>query len=124
MISVKKSALLLLPLIAVASFILGMPYGQAAKKPNILVIMGEDIGSNNISAYSPGVMGYRTPNIDRIANEWVLFTDHYAQPSCTAGLASFIMGTYPIRSGMNTVGMVGSHLGMQAVDVTLAEVLK
>jgi arylsulfatase A-like enzyme len=86
----------------------------AAEKPNIVVIWGDDIGLTNLSVYSRGVMGYRTPNIDRIANEGVLFTDHYAHPSCTAGRAAFVTGMYPIRSGMTTVGTVGSPLGMQA----------
>jgi len=93
-------------------------------KPNILVIWGDDIGFTNVSAYSRGKMGYRTPNIDRIANEGALFTDHYAQPSCTAGRAAFVTGMYPIRSGLTTVGMVGSSIGMQSHDATIAEVMK
>ena len=88
------------------------------------MIWGDDIGTTNLSAYSRGVMGYRTPNIDSIANEGAIFTDHYAQPSCTAGRASFITGQYPIRTGLTTVSFVGSPLGMQAKDVTLAEVLE
>lgn len=94
------------------------------KKPNILVIMPDDIGYWNISAYNRGVMGYRTPHIDRIAKEGALFTDQYAQPSCTPGRASFITGMYPIRSGLTTVGMVGAQQGMQADVPSLAEVLK
>ena len=105
-------------------FSLDAACAKTKKKPNILVIMGDDIGYYNLSIYNRGAMGYRTPNIDRIGNEGALFTDHYGQPSCTAGRASFIMGTYPIRSGLTTVGMVGSTLGLQATDVTLAEVLK
>lgn len=121
----KQRVDLRIKLILVTALIgLCVPSVQAMKKPNILVIMADDIGSYNVSAYSRGVMGYRTPNIDSLAKEGALFTDHYGQPSCTAGRASFIMGTYPIRSGMTTVGMVGSPLGMQATDVTLAEVLK
>ncbi|WCR06496.1 sulfatase-like hydrolase/transferase [Paracoccus fistulariae] len=73
-------------------------------RPNILVIWGDDIGWQNVSAYGMGTMGYTTPNIDRIAEEGIRFTDHYAQPSCTAGRAAFITGQYPIRSGMTTVG--------------------
>ena len=92
--------------------------------PNILVIWGDDIGWTNLSAYENSVMGYSTPNIDRIADEGVLFTDHYAQPSCTAGRAAFITGQYPIRSGMTTVGQPGSPLGLQAESPTLAELLK
>lgn len=95
-----------------------------AKPPNILVIMSDDVGFTNVSAYSHGVMGYNTPNIDRIAKEGIMFTDHYAQPSSTAGRAAFITGQYPIRSGMTTVGRPGSPLGIQAATPTLAEVLK
>ena len=96
----------------------------AADKPNIVVIWGDDIGLTNLSVYSRGVMGYRTPNIDRIANEGALFTDHYGHPSCTAGRAAFVTGMYPIRSGMTTVGTVGSPLGMQPYLPSIAEVLK
>ena len=92
--------------------------------PNILVIWGDDVGWSNLSAYSSAIMGYRTPNIDRIANEGILFTDHYAQPSCTAGRAAFITGQYPIRSGMTTVGQPGAALGLQAASPSLAELLK
>ncbi len=95
----------------------------AADKPNILVIFGDDIGMWNVGAYTHGMMGH-TPNIDRIAKEGMLFTDHYAQPSCTAGRAAFITGQYPIRTGMTTIGIPGSDLGLQKEDPTLAEVLK
>lgn len=95
-----------------------------SKKPNIVVIWGDDVGFTNLSIYSRGVMGYRTPNIDRIAKEGALFTDHYAHPSCTAGRAAFMTGMYPIRTGLTSVGMVGGPVGMQAHDATLAEVLK
>src|SRR6478672_468920 len=84
----------------------------AAKKPNILVIWGDDIGIHNISAYNLGMMGYKTPNIDRIAREGALFTDAYAQQSCTAGRASFILGQHPFRTGMLTIGMPGSPQGI------------
>jgi arylsulfatase len=97
---------------------------QAADKPNILVIWGDDIGWQNVSAYGMGVMGYTTPNIDSIGMEGIRFTDHYAQPSCTAGRAAFITGQYPIRSGMTTVGQPGDALGLQAASPSLAEVLK
>ena len=97
---------------------------QESKPPNILVIWGDDVGWTNISAYGMGVMGYTTPNLDRIANEGIRFTDQYAQPSCTAGRASFITGQYPIRSGMTTVGQPGSPLGLQAASPSLAEELK
>jgi len=97
---------------------------QAAdKKPNIVVIFGDDIGMWNVGAYTHGMMG-RTPNIDRIANEGMLFTDHYGQPSCTAGRAAFITGQLPIRTGMTTIGIPGSTRGIQKTDPTLAEVLK
>jgi len=97
---------------------------QAANQPNILVIWGDDIGWQNVSAYGMGTMGYTTPNIDSIGMPGVRFTDHYAQPSCTAGRAAFITGQYPIRSGMTTVGQPGSPLGLQPASPSLAEVLK
>ncbi len=93
------------------------------QKPNILVIFGDDLGVWDIGAYSHGMMG-NTPNIDRIAREGILFTDHYAQPSCTAGRAAFITGQLPIRTGLTTIGIPGSPLGLQKEDPTLAEVLK
>ena len=95
----------------------------AEKKPNIVVIMGDDIGMWNVGAYTHGMMG-RTPNIDRIAKEGILFTDHYGQPSCTAGRAAFITGQMPVRTGMTTIGIPGSTRGIQKEDPTLAEVLK
>jgi arylsulfatase len=94
------------------------------KKPNILVIWGDDIGTWNISHNNRGMMGYKTPNIDRIAAEGVAFTDYYAQQSCTAGRAAFISGSAPIRSGMTKVGMPGAAEGWQKTDVTMATVLK
>lgn len=97
---------------------------QAAdKKPNILVIWGDDIGMWNLGAYTHGMMG-RTPNIDSIAKTGMLFTDHYGQPSCTAGRSAFITGQMPIRTGMTTIGIPGSKLGIRKEDPTLAEVLK
>lgn len=96
----------------------------AEDRPNILVIWGDDIGWENVSAYGVGVMGYTTPNIDSIGMQGIRFTDHYAQPSCTAGRASFITGQYPIRSGMTTVGQPGDALGLQAASPCLAEILK
>jgi len=94
------------------------------KKPNILVIWGDDIGITNLSCYSDGLMGYRTPNIDRIANEGMRFTDYYGQQSCTAGRAAFITGQSPYRTGLTKVGMPGADVGLQAEDVTIAELLK
>ncbi|MFM0413120.1 arylsulfatase [Paraburkholderia aromaticivorans] len=93
-------------------------------KPNILIIWGDDIGGFNISAYNQGVMGYRTPNIDRIGREGALFTDWYGQQSCTAGRAAFITGQSPIRTGLTKVGLPGAPEGLQKEDVTLAELLK
>ena len=97
---------------------------STGKKPNILVIFGDDIGWQNVSAYGMGTMGYHTPNIDRIGTEGVRFTDHYAQPSCTAGRAAFITGSYPIRCGMVTVGLPGDKLGLKSGTPTLADTLK
>ncbi len=93
------------------------------QRPNILVIFGDDIGYWNVGAYTHGMMG-RTPSIDSIAKDGMLFTDHYGQPSCTAGRAAFIMGQYPVRTGMTTIGIPGSKRGIQKSDPTLAEVLK
>jgi arylsulfatase A-like enzyme len=97
---------------------------MAEQKPNILFIMGDDIGWYNISAYNLGVMGYRTPNIDRIAREGALFTDWYGQQSCTAGRAAFITGQSPIRTGLTKVGLPGADIGLRAEDPTVADVMK
>ena len=97
---------------------------MATRKPNILILWGDDIGIWNVSHFSRGSMGYRTPNIDRIAEEGVTFTDYYAQQSCTAGRASFITGQNPIRTGLTKVGMPGASIGLQAEDPTIAELLK
>jgi arylsulfatase A-like enzyme len=94
------------------------------KKPNILIIWGDDIGYWNISAYNQGMMGYKTPNIDRIAHEGALFTDWYGQQSCTAGRAAFITGQSPIRTGLTKVGLPGAPEGLQKQDATIAELLK
>jgi arylsulfatase len=97
---------------------------MATKKPNILIIWGDDIGWFNISAYNHGLMGYKTPNIDRIAKEGALFTDWYGQQSCTAGRAAFITGQSPIRTGLTKVGLPGAKLGLQPEDPTIADLLK
>jgi arylsulfatase len=97
---------------------------MAEKKPNILIIWGDDVGITNLSCYSDGLMGYRTPNIDRIANEGMRFTDSYGQQSCTAGRAAFITGQSPYRTGLTKVGMPGVDIGLQAEDATIAELLK
>ena len=96
----------------------------AAEKPNILVIFGDDIGQTNISRYSHGLVGYTTPNIDRIGEEGMTFTDYYAENSCTAGRASFITGQSPIRTGLTKVGAPGAPVGLQKRDITIAEALK
>jgi arylsulfatase len=97
-----------------------MPQG----KPNILVIWGDDIGISNLSCYSDGLMGYRTPHIDRIAAEGVRFTDYYGEQSCTAGRAAFICGQNPYRTGLTKVGMPGANLGLRPTDPTIATALK
>ncbi len=94
------------------------------RKPNILVIFGDDIGQANLSAYTFGLMGYSTPNIDRIAKEGMMFTDYYAEQSCTAGRSTFITGQCTLRTGLSKVGMPGATVGLQARDVTIAELLK
>ena len=94
------------------------------KKPNIVIIWGDDIGQSNVSAYSKGMMGYRTPNIDRVANEGVIFTDYYAEQSCTAGRSAFITGQSVFRTGLSKVGMPGADLGLSKEDPTIAELLK
>jgi len=95
-----------------------------ATKPNILILWGDDVGLWNISHFSDGMMGYRTPNIDRLADEGVRFTDYYGQQSCTAGRAAFICGQNPLRTGLTKVGLPGAPVGLQAEDPTIAELLK
>jgi arylsulfatase A-like enzyme len=97
---------------------------MATKQPNILILWGDDIGIWNISHFSKGMMGYQTPNIDRVANEGVSFTDYYGQQSCTAGRAAFITGQNPLRTGLTKVGMPGATVGLQPEDPTIAELLK
>jgi arylsulfatase A-like enzyme len=101
----------------------GVANAQTAK-PNIVIIWGDDIGQSNISAYSHGLMGYKTPNIDRVAKEGVMFTDYYAEQSCTAGRASFITGQSGLRTGLTKVGLPGATPGLQKADPTIAELLK
>ena len=109
-----------------ASLVLGglAASAQAADKPNILVVWGDDVGQSNISAYTMGVMGYRTPNIDRIAKEGMIFTDYYGEQSCTAGRSSFIMGQSVFRTGLSKVGLPGAEIGMQEEDPSIAGLLK
>jgi len=104
--------------------LLGPVFAFSAAQPNILVIWGDDVGQSNISAYTRGVMGYQTPNIDRIAAEGMLFTDYYGEQSCTAGRSSFIMGQSVFRTGLSKVGLPGAKEGMQIEDPTIAGLLK
>lgn len=122
----RKRKILLFTFLAIA--MISLPFGNAMAaqkdKPNILVIWGDDIGTWNISHNNNGMMGYKTPNIDRIAQEGISFTDYYGQQSCTAGRAAFINGSVPVRTGMTKVGMPGAEQGWQKTDVTFATVLK
>ena len=108
---------------AVASAVLSSA-ALAMDRPNILVIWGDDIGFWNLSTNNMGMMGYQTPNIDRIATEGAKFTDYYGQQSCTAGRSAFITGQSPIRTGLTKVGVPGADLGIRPEDVTLATLLK
>ena len=115
-------AVLVMSLVAVA---LAVAVPAAAQgKPNILVVWGDDVGQSNISAYTRGMMGYRTPNIDRIAKEGMIFTDYYGEQSCTAGRSSFITGQSVFRTGLSKVGLPGADLGLQEEDPTIAALLK
>ena len=114
---------LVLAMLAITVIGTGLAHAQTAR-PNIVIIWGDDIGQSNISAYSHGVMGYKTPNIDRIAREGMMFTDYYAEQSCTAGRASFITGQSGLRTGMTKVGLPAAALGLRKEDPTIAEMLK
>ena len=111
-------------LVAAATVVSAPAIAQQPKKPNILVIMGDDIGMWNIGAYHRGMMAGKTPNLDQLAKEGMLFTDYYAEASCTAGRANFITGELPIRTGMTTVGQAGASVGLPAEAVTTATMLK
>src|SRR5580704_15944485 len=111
-------------LICLCMLITSLQLNAQQKKPNIIVIFGDDIGYWNVSAYNQGMMGYKTPNIDRIAKEGALFTDWYGEQSCTAGRAAFITGQSGFRTGLLKVGLPGAKEGLQARDVTLAQLLK
>ncbi len=117
------------PFIIFAVAALGLVFASTAvhaatDKPNILFIMSDDVGVSNVSAYSRGLVGYQTPNIDRIANQGMIFTDYYAEQSCTAGRSAFITGQSPVRTGLTKVGFPGAEIGIQEQDPTLAELLK
>jgi len=118
----------LLPAAAALGFLVNAPADAAAqaaaRKPNILVIFGDDVGQSNISAYSRGLMGFTTPNIDRIAAEGGVFVTYYGQQSCTAGRAAFITGQSPFRTGLTKVGLPGAPVGLQKEDPTIADFLK
>jgi arylsulfatase A-like enzyme len=126
----KEPSMIKYRFLAAAILVLPLAFGGAAmaqssaRKPNIVVIMADDVGIWNVSAYHRGMMGGSTPNIDRIANEGALFTDYYAQQSCTAGRAAFILGQTPFRTGLLKVGMPAAKQGLQDKDPTLAELLK
>jgi arylsulfatase len=125
----RETRLLLLGLVQAAVLIciqVGWARAQSAagSKPNIVIIWGDDIGITDISAYARGVMGFQTPNIDRVANEGVLFTDYYGEQSCTAGRAAFLTGQSVFRTGNSKVGMPGADVGLQKEDPTIAELLK
>jgi arylsulfatase len=110
--------------VAIALLLAQAPSLAQEKKPNIVVIWGDDIGQSNISAYTKGLMGYRTPNIDSIANQGMIFTDYYGEQSCTAGRSAFITGQSVFRTGLSKVGMPGADIGLRKEDVTIAELLK
>ena len=120
---IRKNFLLLSAIVLALVLVAGLA-GAQDKKPNIVIIWGDDIGQSNISAYSHGLMGYKTPNIDRVAREGMMFTDYYAEQSCTAGRASFLTGQSGLRTGMTKVGLPGATVGLQKEDPTIAELLK
>jgi arylsulfatase A-like enzyme len=119
-----KLAIVLAVIIVGLAFIASLAFAAEQKKPNIVVIMGDDIGIWNIGAYHRGMMAGRTPNLDKLAKEGMLFTDYYAEASCTAGRAAFVTGELPMRTGMTTVGQAGSKIGIPAEACTIATVLK
>src|SRR5499433_3713294 len=119
----KTFVLVLMALLATHAATPGHASAQPAK-PNILIIWGDDIGWFNVSAYNHGLMGYRTPNIDRIAKEGAMFTDFYGQQSCTAGRAAFITGQSPIRTGLTKVGLPGAKVGLSADDPSIGQFMK
>jgi arylsulfatase len=121
---IKKLTLSLLVSFFVTAVTCAPTTAQQQQKPNIVIIWGDDIGQSNVSAYSRGVMGYKTPNIDRLANEGIMFTDYYGEQSCTAGRASFITGQSGLRTGLTKVGPPGATLGLRKEDPTIAELLK
>ena len=123
-ISIMRKIALLIMILAVPMLMMAQKKNKKADKPNILVIWGDDIGQSNISAYTFGLVGYKTPNIDRLAKEGMMFTDYYSEQSCTAGRSSFILGQSVFRTGLSKVGMPGAKEGISEEDPTIAELLK
>ena len=119
-----RRELIFLTLIIIIAMVGFASSSSAQNKPNILVIWGDDIGQSNISAYTRGLVGYKTPNIDRIAAEGILFTDYYGEQSCTAGRASFMLGQSVFRTGLSKVGLPGAKEGINVLDPTIAVLLK
>ena len=119
-----KLAAVYMALLAGSAAVFAEQAEAQAKKPNILVIFGDDIGQANISRYTHGLVGYMTPNIDRIGEEGMTFTDYYAENSCTAGRATFITGQSAMRTGLTKVGVPGASVGLQPRDITIAQALK
>jgi len=120
----KKGSSKLLLALSLGFALAVIPTQLIAKKPNILVIWGDDIGQSNISYFTHGLMGYQTPNIDSIAQDGITFTDYYAEQSCTAGRSTFITGQSVLRTGLSKVGLPGAKEGMQIEDPTIAALLK
>ena len=110
--------------LVVLGLVASVPASAQEKKPNILVIMGDDVGWFNIGAYHRGIMSGKTPNLDKLAAEGMLFTDYYAEASCTAGRANFITGEIPLRTGLTTVGQAGADVGLPDQAATIASALK
>ena len=124
MVSISKTRWLCLLVFLTAATMASLPAAAQQRPPNILVIMGDDVGWFNIGAYHQGIMSGKTPNLDKLAAEGMRFTDYYAEASCTAGRANFITGQIPLRTGLTTVGQAGADVGMPEQSVTTALVLK
>jgi arylsulfatase A-like enzyme len=120
----QRTCMLIRGVVAVTLLSFAVVANAQTRKPNILVIFGDDIGQANISRYTHGVVGYMTPNIDSIGEQGMTFTDYYAENSCTAGRSSFITGQSPMRTGLTKVGAPGAPVGLQKRDITIAQALK
>src|SRR5271163_2899155 len=121
---IGRVGLVLAGCLVVLGLVAPAPASAQQKKPNILFIMGDDVGWFNVGAYHRGMMSGKTPNLDKLAAQGMIFTDYYAEASCTAGRANFITGELPIRTGLTTVGQAGADVGLPAQAVTLATILK